>query len=92
MAQYSKLIFVLINYISSSFILQKLFTWKFACIVKSFMSNFLSQKFFAHYFTHETLKMQFADVQRLTPCLEKQLLISKYQTEPPADVWDAVVG
>ena len=56
------------------------------------MSNFLSRKFFAHYFTHETLKMQFADVQRLTPCLEKQLLISKYQTEPPADVWDAVVG
>lgn len=56
------------------------------------MGNFLNQKFVAHYFIHETLKMQLADVQKLTPCLEKRLLISKYQTEHPADVCDAVVG
>lgn len=56
------------------------------------MGNFLNQKFVAYYFTLETIKMQFTDVQKLTPCPEKQLLISKYQTEHPADVCDAEVG
>lgn len=47
---------------------------------------------FCYYFILETLKMQFTDVQKLMPCLEKESLISKYQTEHPADVGDAMAG
>lgn len=36
--------------------------------------------------------MQFTDVQKLIPCLGKELLISEYQTEHPADVGDAMAG
>ena len=57
------------------------------------MGNFLSQEFVAHYLTVEIFQMQSTDVQNLTHTLtRKTIAISKYQTEHPADVCDAVVG